>query len=67
VDDAGFGDGFLGRATRRAGAVVARSAAARALIQHPLLLALCRAVLGSQVLAQRTDAVASEDILVYSQ
>lgn len=50
VEAGGFGDGFLGRATRRAGAVVSRSVASRALVEHPLLLALCRAVLGRQLL-----------------
>ena len=50
VEAAGFGDGFLGRATRRAGACVSRSAASRQLIQHPLLLKLCGGVLGRQLL-----------------
>jgi hypothetical protein len=50
LDAAGYGDGFLGRATRRAGACVSRSPASRELIQHPLLLQLCRGVLGVQLL-----------------
>lgn len=50
LDQAGYGDGFLGRATRRAGACVSRSRASRELIQHPLILQLCRGVLGVQLL-----------------
>lgn len=50
LEQAGYGDGFLGRATRRAGACVSRSPASRELIQHPLILQLCRGVLGVQLL-----------------
>jgi hypothetical protein len=50
LERAGYGDGFLGRATRRAGACVSRSPASRELIQHPLVLQLCRGVLGVQLL-----------------
>ena len=50
LQQAGYGDGFLGRATRRAGACASRSPASRELIQHPLILQLCQGVLGVQLL-----------------
>jgi hypothetical protein len=46
----GHGDGFLGRQTKRAGAVVSRSPASWKCIMHPLLMKLCEGVLGRQVL-----------------
>ncbi len=39
------GDGFSGRRTRRTGGLVARSAAAREVVQHPLALAATKATL----------------------
>jgi hypothetical protein len=54
VEAAGFGDGFLGRHTRRAGACVSRSAAACQLIQHPLVLRICQGVMGRQILHARS-------------
>ena len=50
IDDAGFGDAFLGGATRRASAVVSRSTASHAMIQHPMFLRLLAGVVGQQVL-----------------
>ena len=50
LESAVFGDGFLGRQTKRASAVVARSRASWGLVQHPLLARVCEAVLGRQIL-----------------
>lgn len=55
VDGALHGDGFLGRQTQRASAVVSRSPASWELIRHPLLLDICEGVLGRQILHAPTE------------
>ena len=50
VEEVGFGDGFLGRQTKRVGAVVARSPASWHMVMHPVLMRVCEAVLGRQML-----------------
>lgn len=42
VDRAAYGDGFLGKQTKRASAVVARSRTSWGFVQHPLLLQICK-------------------------
>jgi ectoine hydroxylase-related dioxygenase (phytanoyl-CoA dioxygenase family) len=53
-------DGFAGRHTRRTGGLVARSAACRELVQHPLVLATVRSVLAHATTIQLhlTQAIA---------
>lgn len=55
VDGALHGDGFLGRQTQRASAVVSRSPASWEFIRHPLLLDICEGVLGRQILHSPTE------------
>lgn len=50
LDDAEFGDGFLGAQTRRCSAVVSRSPASWQFIGHPTLMKVCEGVLGRQAL-----------------
>ena len=41
IDGAEYGDGFLGKHTKRASAVVARSKTSWGFVQHPLLMQIC--------------------------
>jgi hypothetical protein len=50
VGSASFGDGFLGKQTRRAGCVVSRAPASWEFLTHPTLTELCDGVLGRQIL-----------------
>jgi hypothetical protein len=45
--------------TKRVGAVVARSAASHAIVAHPVLMQLCDALLGAQVLRMDRTALAA--------
>lgn len=49
LDAAKFGDSFLGKQTKRLGSVAARSPASWEILQHPILMQTCEAILGRQV------------------
>lgn len=53
---------FLGRATRRAGALIARSPAARSLVTHPAILAVMDIVLGDHSSTYQIDLTQLVDI-----
>lgn len=63
LDDAEYGDDFLGNETKRAGGVVARSKASWPMAQHPLVLQLCEAVLSRQIIGFQTKEELSETLL----
>ena len=51
VEDTPFGrDSFVGNATKRTGALVARSKSSWSMVAHPLLMDVCEGVLGQQLM-----------------
>lgn len=66
LDAADVGDGFLGRQTRRAGAVVSRSPASWEILCHPTLLKLCEGVVSRQVLSLSSEEL-TEKLTLGSQ
>eukprot|EP01052_Picozoa_sp_SAG31_P008450 SAG31_NODE_427_length_15813_cov_13.679649_12_plen_718_part_00 len=57
IDESPTGDRFLGERTKRIGAVVARSEASYPIVAHPVLMRLCDALVGRQVLRMGPDGV----------
>ena len=58
MDKLSNGDDFTGRSTTRAGAVVARSPASWDIVGHPMLLSVCEAVIGRQILSMSEEELA---------
>jgi hypothetical protein len=57
MDALSKGDAFTGENTKRAGAVVGRSPASWEIVAHPMLLQVCEAVIGRQVLNQTPEGL----------
>lgn len=59
LEDIGFGDRGLGQQTKRLGGVCARSPGSWEVLQHPILMKVCEAVLGRQLLHQTNEGLQS--------